>query len=189
MQPIVEKAKKVFLDNVKANGSDPYTHENHVFEVERWAKKLLKTNPTADEEVLLLSVWLHDFGVYPINPNEDHAITGERKAKEFLSKENYDKDKTEKVLHCIRSHRCKDVMPKTLEAKMLATSDSASHFTSTMYFDILYRQKKIHHDYSAFDKINRDYRDIAFFLEVKKELTPIYEAWVNLLKTYEKIEY
>jgi len=136
-----------------------------------------------------LGVWLHDYGHYPINPNEDHAITGERKAKAFLKKEGFNKEKTKQVLHCIRSHRCKDVMPQTIEAKILACADSASHFTSTMYFDILYRQKNENHPYTALGKIERDYRDLSFFPEIKKELTPLYKAWLNLLSEYDKLNY
>jgi metal-dependent HD superfamily phosphatase/phosphodiesterase len=189
MNPIINKSKKSFFEYIHEAGSDPFTLKSHVIEVEKWAKKILKTHPEADEEVVILGVFLHDFGHYPINPAEDHAITGEKKAKALLEKEGFDKEKTKQVLHCIRSHRCKDVMPTTIEAKILACADSASHFTSTMYFDILQRQKNENTTYSAFDKLERDYRDLTFFPEIKKELTPLYEAWLKLLKEYEKIEY
>jgi hypothetical protein len=189
MSEIVEKAKQLFLENISKHGSDPYTLEDHVFEVEKWAKKLFISNPLANEEIVSLGAWLHDFGHYPINPEEDHAITSERKAKEFLEKENYDKSKTEKVLHCIRSHRCRDVMPETIEAKILACSDSASHLTSTMYFDILKIAKNEHTPYSALGKLERDYRDVSLFPEIKKEITPLYDSWKALLTAYEKLEY
>jgi len=189
MNSIIEKSKETFFNYINEAGLDPYTLKNHVVEVERWAKKILKTHPEADEETVLVGVWLHDFGHYPINSNEDHAITGERKAKALLEKEGFDKEKTKQILHCIRSHRCKDVMPETLEAKILACADSASHFTSTMYFDIFYRQKMENYSYRALDKIERDYRDLAFFPEIKEELTPLYKAWLNLLNSYDKLEY
>lgn len=118
MDTLIDKAKTEFLKTIKDFGSDPFTLEGHGREVEKWAKKLLSFYPQADKEIVLLSVWLHDLGHYPINPNEDHAITSERKAVDFLKKEGYDPAKEKQILHCVRAHRCKDVLPKQLKLKL-----------------------------------------------------------------------
>jgi 23S rRNA maturation-related 3'-5' exoribonuclease YhaM len=186
MESIIEKAKSEFLKMVDDFGSDPYHLKPHVPEAEKWAKLMLKKYPEANEEGVLLAVWLHDFGHYPIPTEIDHAIRGEQRAREFLEKENYLKDNLEKVLHCVRSHRCKDVMPETLEAKIMAFSDSASHMTDTMYLDMVKTDEKGRFA-RTYAKMERDFRDLAIFPEMQKELSEIYEAWQVLLKSYEKI--
>jgi metal-dependent HD superfamily phosphatase/phosphodiesterase len=173
---IIEKARNELLKRVKENGLDPYTLVDHIGEMEKWAEKMLKRYPEADREIVKLSVWLHDIGHYPIDET-DHAIKGEKVAREFLEKEGFTGERLEKVLHCVRAHRCKDVMPETLEAKLVACIDSASHMTDSMYVDILKAGK---FDYAC-GKLGRDYRDLASFPEVQAELTPVYESWQKLL--------
>lgn len=180
---IINNAKGFFYKMIDGFGSDPYELREHVLEVEKWANLMLKRYPEADPDVVMLSVWLHDSGYYPIQKEVDHAISGEQKAREFLKKENYPDDKALKVLRCVRSHRCRDVMPESLEEKIIAFVDSASHMTHPMYVYIAMAKT----DYRAIDKLERDYRDLSFFPEIKKELFPLYEAWKNLLQVYEKI--
>lgn len=94
-----------------------------------------------------------------------------------------------KVLYCIRSHRCKDVLPQTLEAKIIAFIDSASYLTSYMYFDMAMSDKAKGEEFKAYSKAARDYRDLELFPEVKNELNGLYEAWIKLLNEYEKINF
>lgn len=188
MTIIIEKAKAEFLQMVKEFGSDPYGLRSHVPEVEKWAKYMLKKYPQADEEVVLLAVWLHDLGHYPIPTNIDHAIRSEERAREFLEKEDYPKDKIDRVLHCVRAHRCRDVMPDFFEAKIIACIDSASHMTDFMYFDMAKNDKQNNREFKVYAKIERDYRDLAAFPEIQNELKELYESWKKLIKIYEKID-
>ena len=103
---IVKNAKNIFLAMINSFGSDPYRLLPHVQEAEIWAKFLIQKYPKADEEVVLLSIWLHDLGHYPVPTDVDHAIRSELRAKDFLEKENYDNNKIRETLHCVRSHRC-----------------------------------------------------------------------------------
>lgn len=169
-------------------GSDPYALLTHLPEAEKWAKHMLKRYPQADEEIVLLAVWLHDLGHYPTQDKIDHAVLGEQAARAFLESENYPKDRMERVLHCVRSHRCKDVMPESFEAKIVAFVDSASHMTDMIYFGMSRENKRDHLDFAAYSKIERDFRDLSSFPEVQKELKDIYEAWKVLLRAYEKID-
>ncbi len=187
METIIDKAKGRFLKMVLDNGSDPYWLTSHLTEVCRWANFFIKRYPEIDSEILFLGVWLHDIGHYPID-NEDHAAKGEKIAKEFLSKENYPLDKLNRVLHCVRSHRCKDVAPASFEAKVLAFIDSASHITDLIYFKMAKSIKEKREDFSiVYSKMERDYRDLSFFPEIQEELKHLYEAWKNLIEMYEKI--
>ncbi len=181
---LIDKTKAHFLKKFK-NGNCVYPFlARHVAEAEKWAKKILKNHLDADEEIVLISVWLHDIGHIDNGINRtDHAVISEEEAKIFLKNIKMPDEKIAQVAHSVRSHRCKDVIPKTLEAKILAAADSASHFTDINYIE---HMSSGHRDY-AFSKIERDYRDISLFPELKKELTPLYKAWKKLLKAYPEI--
>ncbi|MCX6718320.1 MAG: HD domain-containing protein [Candidatus Staskawiczbacteria bacterium] len=172
----VKKTKEFFYKTVENFGGDTYGLVVHLPAVEKWANYLLKKYPEADKEVVMLSVWLHDIGHYPIL-KEDHAVTGEKVTRKFLKSIKIDKEKIEKVAQCVRRHRCKDVQPETIEEKMIAFSDSASHMTSPMYLDMT----------TASEKIERDFRDLPLFPDIKEQLIPLYEAWKKLIAEYEKI--
>ena len=189
MEDIIIKAQNIFRKTME-NYEDKYGLLNHVPEMEKWAIFMINKHPEADSEVILLGVWLHDIGHYPIpleKDKPDHAVRGEEIAKKFLEKEKYPKEKMEKVLHCVRSHRNRDVAPKIIEAKIIACIDSASHMTGDIYFGMARDDYLIFNNHRLIEKIERDYRDISVFPEVKEKLQDIYESWKNLLKTYEKI--
>jgi len=76
------------------------------------------------------------------------------------------------------------VQPKTLEEKILACIDSASHMTDSMYLNIL-KEGRI--DYCK-GKLERDFRDIALIPQVQKKLSSIYLAWKELIREYKKLE-
>lgn len=123
---IQEKTRKFFKETI-AQYDDLWSLVDHVPEVEKWANKIAASYPEADIEVLILSVWLHDIAYYIGDEYEDHAIKSERLAREFLTSEGLGKEKIDKVAHCVRSHRNKDVAPESIEAKILTVADSASH--------------------------------------------------------------
>lgn len=187
INPIIKKAEKRFRLMLKTFGVDPYGLASHVEEASKWARLMLKKYPKADKEVVMLSVWLHDIGHYSISRKADHAAIGERRAKEFLKKEKYPEEKAEAVLHCVRSHRCRDVMPRTLEARIIAFIDSASHVTDTMYFDMARVDKSAKKKFRAYAKMQRDLREFSLFPKEKKKLTGLFKAWKVLIKEYEKI--
>ncbi|MEI6627171.1 MAG: HD domain-containing protein [bacterium] len=188
MESIVDKAKAKMLKMINDHGSDPYRLLVHVPEMEKWAKAMLSKYPEADADVILLSVWLHDIGHYPIPAEIDHAIRSEKIAKEFLSQENYDADKLEKVLHCVRAHRCSDVLPESLEAKIVAFIDSASHMTDVVYFKMAKDSKEGRGNFSVFGKMERDMRDLAAFPEIQAKITGLFNAWKNLIEEYKKFD-
>jgi HD superfamily phosphodiesterase len=189
MQSIVDKARIEFNKMVADFGSDPFRLLPHVPEVEKWAKFLLAKNPQVDGEVVLLAVWLHDLGHYPLSTEIDHAVRGEERAKAFLEKEGLPADKSAAVLHCVRAHRNNDVRPETLEAKIIACADSASHMTDPMYFAVAQSDKETNSEFRAYAKMARDYRDLAYFPEVQAELKGLFDAWDKLIREYEKIIY
>jgi hypothetical protein len=135
---------------------------------------------------LILSAWLHDIGYYQFDRDVDHSITSEKIASIFLKQENYSEDKLTRVLHCVRAHRCKDIMPETLEAKIIAFSDSAGHMTDNWYLDMMRDDLNNNIAFRSYAKLERDYRDLKFFPEIKEELSALYESWKIILKVFEK---
>lgn len=128
----------------------------------------------------MTSVWLHDIGQL-VGPKEvDHAINSEAEAKKFLKSIHVPEDTIEKVAHCVRAHRCKDVQPESSEAKILAVSDSASHMTDSVYSDFAARGEVT----AAKEKLERDFRDVGLLPEVQNEIKSLYEAWKRLLEVY-----
>jgi len=195
MDNIIIKAKSEFLKSMKKAKNDKFRLGFHVFEVERWAKYMLNRHKEADAEIVLLGVWLHDIGQYQgiskkVNEAEDHAISSEKAARIFLENNKYPKEKMIKVLHAVRAHRCKDVLPETIEAKIVACCDSASHFTDGVYIRLIMAFDKEKRDRNyVLGKIDRDFRDLAMFPEIQKKLEPVYHSWKILLENYLKIKY
>lgn len=179
---IIQKVKRAFFKNLQGK-NDPYKLPEHVKEVERWVERILKEYPKADKEVVMLGVWFHDISYYSGDIKVDHAIKSEKMARQILLKENYNRTKIDYVCHVVRAHRNKDVKPITIEAKILACADSASHMTWITYMDMLTRNdiKKV------YEKIERDWRDVGLIPRVKDELKDLHHAWLVLIKSYEKI--
>jgi HD superfamily phosphodiesterase len=177
---MIEKIKDHYLYTLQNNNkSDWLTYEkfvNHVPTVEWWAMRILETNKEADEEIIFSAVWLHDIG-HLICEHEDHAVDSEIEARRFLQEIGAPEDKIKAICHAVRSHRCKDVFPETIEAKILAAADSASHFTSKAYFDVGAKFGKE----AALGKLNRDYRDIGIFPELRGELEQFYVSWEEII--------
>lgn len=179
---VINEAKKYQLKIIKDYKKDPYGLADHFAEMEKWAARLFEIFPEVDQNVVLLSVWLHDTGHYPI-VDLDHAVKSEKLARKFLSGKVED-EILNKVCKAVRAHRCKDVLPETREEKIVACIDSASHMTDNVYVSIA---KSGRYNY-CLAKMARDYRDTGLIMEVQQEIEPLYKAWVNLIAELNRIE-
>jgi len=85
----------------------------------------------ADLEVLELAAYLHDYsGLVDHKLYKDHHLNGAKMAQDILEKLNYPQEKINHVKECIKSHRGSVKMGKnSIEAKILASADTMSHFT------------------------------------------------------------
>jgi uncharacterized protein len=89
----------------------------------------------ADKEVVEIACWLHDIArAKGLTPGEDnnHHISGTKKAEEILLNLNYPKDKIKKITQCILAHRGakNEYPPQTIEEKIVANADAMAHFDS-----------------------------------------------------------
>ena len=100
----------------------------HVMRVYNLALHLAEGAPNIDLDVLKTAVLLHDIARvqedHDDSGNIDHAILGAEMAEEILRDLGYDRDKIERVKHCITAHRFRSGHePKTQEAKILFDAD------------------------------------------------------------------
>ena len=150
---------------------DPWFYDKHLLAVEKNANFLLKKLPQADREIVLLGVWLHDTqrvrGI-----RGDHQKIGAIEAKKIMLEYGYSSDKIKRVQAVILSHSCDNLMPKTLEGKILATADAMTHYVNDFYLQIATTGQRNLVEFKAWalEKLNRDYNKKIFFPFAKKEI-------------------
>ncbi len=177
---IVTKNRKNIIDEAKASEHiEPWFLPQHLMEVERYGNILCDKFPKANRDAVILGVWFHDLGRLR-GHDEAHDVYGAEEAKKTLTKDGYSNDKVALVYEICRAHRCKDVRPESLEAKILATADAMSHFTHSFYIRLFQAYK----DELSFEeikknvlkKLDRDYNDKIAFDEGREEVRNRYEA-------------
>lgn len=98
----------------------------HVYRVLYNALEIAESETGVDYDVLITACLLHDIGRREQfeDPTLCHAAVGSEKARIFLTGLGFPESFTEKVCHCILSHRFrKAAPPQTLEAKILFDAD------------------------------------------------------------------
>jgi len=119
-EAIKKEAQKFFKGK---NSSHDWEHTDRVCKI---ALHIAKTE-NADSEIVEIASWLHDIAREEQNESAGkicHAERGAVLAKEILERNDFPKEKTEKVCHCIARHRFKKgEAPESLEAKILYDAD------------------------------------------------------------------
>lgn len=182
----IQLVRKFALTEIKNSiFCDPWFWDEHILVVEKLAKKLLKIHPEASENIVLLSVWFHDLG-RAYGHDKDHDMWGANFAKKYLTEKDFDQKIINGVYHACLAHRVTEVMPETVEAKILATADAMSHFENGFYMRIWHFWSKRSDDYQQLrekliKKIQRDYHQKIFFDEARKAVEPLYKSWKTVL--------
>ncbi len=180
---IIQEAKEYFLltleEMPKLLGD---ILSKHLQIMPKWTEKILTMYSEADPEIVGIAAWFHDIGYLDCEnfSEDDHAVYSERRVIDFLVDRSYPQDNLEKIAHCIRAHRCRDIQPITLEAKIIAVADSASHLTDYAYINLIQLESREY----ALQKLKRDYRDLGLLPEVKAELNQLYAAWLQLIACF-----
>ncbi len=99
---------------------------SHTRRVYRLANEL--SDDEVEKEVLLPAALLHDIARVEEDEDEtgevDHALLGAERSEKILKKAGHQKEKIEKIKHCIETHRFRsNRQPKTREAKILSDAD------------------------------------------------------------------
>jgi HD superfamily phosphodiesterase len=150
---------------------DSWFYDKHLLAVEKYAYFLLKKLSKANEEIVMLGVWLHDTqrvrGI-----KGDHQKVGAIESEKIMLEYGYSADVIKKVKNIILTHSCNSVIPTTLEGKILATADAMTHYVNDFYLQIAVTRQRSLKDFKiwALEKLNRDYNKRIFFPFAKKEI-------------------
>lgn len=163
----------------------PWFYKEHFLVVEKFAKELCDLYPKASRKAVMLAAWFHDAS-RAHGRHKKHDVYGAHYAKKFLTEKGFDKRLIKLVCEACRLHRCKKNKPKSIEAKILATSDAMSHFSGGFYLRIFNNfceeigYEKAREKLAR--KIERDFKEKLFFKEAKQAVKPYYKAWQQILK-------
>ncbi len=183
---IIEKIKKFVESECKKPSSnygyDPFLY--HFIPVVEYSEALAD-KLGADKEIVIIAAWLHDIGSI-VCGRENHHLTGAKIAEEKLSELGYPPEKIERVKDCIISHRgSQQILPKTLEAKILIEADTLSAFNDiaglfqcAFYYEKLSRKEAKD---SVKRKLENKWKQLNFD-ESREIVRPKYEAIKLLLK-------
>lgn len=171
----------------KANNSNAdvwidWGYKNHVLVVAELSEKIA-TQYKANVEFCVAGALLHDIADAVMSRwSPDHEQESLSIAKRLLRENSFSEDEVSFIIdEVIKPHGCKEISPTKLEGKVLATADGAAHFITDFYPLFCWRHYGPKDDYGTFrdwvsKKIEKDYTKKFFFDEVKKEITPKYEA-------------
>ena len=174
----------------KRASADPFVHwgyEHHVLVVARAAGELSKRF-RADEELAVAGALLHDIAD-AVMDREDPAHERECRAiaARLLAQAGYGARETVEVIErIIAPHSCKELLPQTHEAKILATADAVAHLTTDFYLYFCWAHFGAS-DFAGFKrwvcaKIERDFSRKIAFDEVRAAVRPRYEALRTLFE-------
>lgn len=179
----IQKIKIQIKQECLKNKSIPdWFFKDHLSQVEKNAKWLLKEMPKADKEIVMLGVWLHDLqrirGI-----KGDHQKIGAREAEKVMKGYNCDKELIKKVKDIILSHSCDSVKPNSLEGKILATADAMSHYQNDFYLKIAVTGQRNLKEFKAWlkEKLNRNYNKKLYFVSAKKKIKEPHDLFTKLI--------
>lgn len=100
--------------------------KEHIYRVLYSALEIAKAEAIVDYDVLIAACLLHDIGRKEQfeDPTVCHALVGGEKAYRFLVENGFDEGFSQKVRHCIQTHRFRrSLEPESTEAKILFDAD------------------------------------------------------------------
>lgn len=123
--------KEIYLkieNYMKENCGESVHDEDHIYRVLYNALDIAEheKGENINFDVLIAACLLHDIGrVQELNDKSvDHAERGSEMASDWLLSNGFDEDFTERVCHCIRTHRYRgNNIPSSIEAKILFDAD------------------------------------------------------------------
>jgi len=164
--------------------------EGHIKVVAKWVEEISKKYEF-DAEGTLAAAYLHDLAYAWTSKNDpDLEEKSEFKAREVLKEASFSEERVtfivDKIIHGHGMNDGKE--PENIEAKVLATADALSHFSTDFYLVIcwnryLFEDKSLD-DYKKWvlEKIERDFNNKIFFEEYKQIAKPYYQSIKTLFE-------
>ena len=148
----------------------------HVYFVYKLAMQLQK-RCGGDRRVIAAAALLHDVG--RDRDNRPHEITGMEIAERELKSLGIKPKIIGQICQTIRAHGVKDVKPKTIEDKIVASADGAAKILYAPLFGLLSRKEPHEKPAWLLKYIERGYRKICI-PKFKKEIGPQYRLMKHL---------
>lgn len=160
---------------------------NHTQWVASKAKELAKKY-SADVEELYCAALLHDLGDSKYERgHEQFKSWSKEKGQAILQEAGFRDDEIERITETIRTHSCRPGdLPKSIEAKVLATADGMWHLQTNFFPIICYMNRpegtKTYQDWQEWfkGKIERDFNSKIFFEDEREEAREDYEALLRV---------
>lgn len=169
-------------DNPHADVWIDWSYPNHVLFVADLTEKIAVAQH-ANVELAVAGALLHDIAdAVMARKDPGHEARSLILADELLRKCGFDKNDIKFVVNeIIKPHSCREFIPTTIEGKVMATADGASHFLTDLYPVFCWRHYGPQDDYGVFkdwvrQKMEKDFTKKLFFDDIKQEVTPRYEA-------------
>ena len=123
----MKKETYELMENYMRSCMEDSAHDReHIYRVLYNALEIAKEEANVDYDVLIAACLLHDIGRKEQFADSTlcHALVGGEKAERFLVNNGFDADFSQKVKHCIQTHRFrKSMQPESIEAKILFDAD------------------------------------------------------------------
>ena len=123
----MRKENYELMENYMLSCMEDSAHDQeHIYRVLYHALEIAGEEVAVDYDVLIAACLLHDIGRKEqfADPTLCHALVGAEKAYRFLMTNGFDEDFSQKVKHCIQTHRFrKSMQPESLEVKILFDAD------------------------------------------------------------------
>jgi len=182
----IEETIREFVENECKKPGSSYGYDVFPFHFVPTVKyaRMLMDKLGGDEEVVLLSAWMHDVGSIR-HGRENHHVTGAKIAGEKLKELGYPNEKIELIKRCILNHRRSgDKERNTIEEQIIAEADALSHFDDfpgLIIAAFIYEGKtRMKTRISVKKKLERDWEQLHF--DISREIIkPKFEAAMLLL--------
>lgn len=178
------KELKILVEEAYKDGDWPLVYKNHVLLVRRISLSLgrkLKGNI----EILEAASLLHDIGRIKYG-DENHEIKSAEIADEILRKLGFEEEFIANVKLCIAEHRhSKDIIPSSIESKILRDADAISVIANPLWFIYLYvhyRELDFKTSLSKFKEKVKELSSTLVLEESKKEFEKYYKKFDAICK-------
>jgi putative nucleotidyltransferase with HDIG domain len=134
-----------------------WAYENHVLFVANYAEELAKKHG-ANVEFVVAGALLHDVADAIMDRyNPEHEAESLKTAERVLRESGFDEKETNEIVHgIIEPHSCRERLPESLEGRVVATADGASHFLTDFYAYFCWKHYGPEDDFSVFkDWVNK----------------------------------
>ncbi|MEM5830289.1 MAG: HD domain-containing protein [Candidatus Aenigmatarchaeota archaeon] len=184
---LFEKIKSYVENEYKNSGEWYLSYKNHVLLVYKVAIKLAN-KLKANKDVIKVAALFHDIAVMKFG-KENHEIKSAEIAEDVLLKFNLDRSFIEEVKKCIIEHRhSKDIIPSSLESKIIRDADAISVIMNPLWFLIVFLERTNYNFREAFQMLKNRTDELynSLILDESKKLAKRY--YKNFLKIFKNLE-